>query len=103
MADVKIRNVPDWLVEWHKQRAASEGISLEERLRQLLHEEMIEQRRKILRKLDTLCAAIEQESGTLPDSTPLIREARQEMEERFDVRGRRQRSHQVARSRRKAG
>lgn len=103
MADVKIRNVPDWLVEWHKQKAASEGISLEERLRKLLHESMIEQRRKILKRLDALCAEIEKETGTLPDSTPLIREARQEMEERFDVRGGRQRSRQVAHPRRKAG
>lgn len=103
MADVKIRNLPDWLVEWHKQKAAIEGISLEERLRRLLFENVAEQRRKILKRLDALCAEIEKETGTLPDSTPLIREARREMEERFDVRDRRQRGRQVAYPRRKAG
>lgn len=103
MADVKIRNLPDWLVEWHKQRAASEGISLEQRLRRLLHEDMMRQRREIVRLLDSLCAEIERETGTLPDSTPLIREARREMEERFDVRPRRQRGRQVAGTRKRAG
>lgn len=33
MADVKIRNVPDWIMDWHGKRAEKEGVSLEEHLR----------------------------------------------------------------------
>ncbi|GEM_PF-4462852 len=33
MADVKIRNVPDWVVNWHRKRVEKEGVSLEEHLR----------------------------------------------------------------------
>lgn len=101
MADVKVRNLPDWLVEWYRQQAAREGISLEECLRQALHEIPRIRRQEIARKLDALCARIGKRTGTLPDSTPLIREIREEMERKGDVGSGRQRGREVARPRRK--
>lgn len=101
MADVKIRNLPDWLVDWHKRQAAGDGVSLEERLRGLLNDSAMEGRRKLAEKLDARCARIEAKTGVLADSTPLIREAREEMEAKFDARRGRQRGGEVVRSRRK--
>lgn len=101
MADVKIRNLPDWLVDWHKRRAEAAGVSLEEHLRKLLHEGYFESRRRVAAELDRQCDAIQERTGVLPDSTPLIRDARQELEAKFDARPRRQRGAQVANTRRK--
>ncbi len=98
MADIKVRGVPDHIFEWHKRAARREGISLEERMRRLLQEEYLECRRELVSELDALCAKLARRTGTLPDSTPLIREAREEMESRFDVRGGRKRRSEVARS-----
>ena len=101
MADVKIRNVPDWIMNWHKKRAEKEGVSLEEHLRVALKEDVMEDRRKLVAKLDKLRAEIEKVTGILPDSTPSIREAREEMERKFDRSSGRERRGEVVRPRRK--
>lgn len=101
MADVKIRNLPDWIINWHKKRAEKEGVSLEEHLRAALKEDVMEDRRRLVADLDKLVAEIRAETGVLPDSTPLIREAREEMERKFDARLGRKRGREVVRSRRK--
>ena len=102
MADVKIRNLPDWLVDWYKRRAEDAGVSLEEHLRKTLHDGYFENRRRIALELDQQCDKIRARTGVLPDSTPLIREARQELEAKFDARPGRQRGGQVAGARRKS-
>jgi plasmid stability protein len=82
MADVKIRNLPDWLVEWHKRRAETEGVSLEERLRGLMSDSY-EQTRKRLHQLSVeLTAETRRKCGVLSDSTAEIRAVREEMERR---------------------
>lgn len=81
MADVKIRNLPDWLVEWHKQKAASEGISLEQRLRVVIEESYTAEKRKILKRLDRLAAETRRKCGELSSSVPIIRTIRKEMED----------------------
>lgn len=101
MAEVKVRNLPDWLVEWYRQQAAREGMSLEEYLRQTLHEVPRVRRQEIAKKLDSLCSRIRKRTGILPDSTPLIREVREEMERKGDVGSGRQRGREMARARRK--
>ncbi|MBL0159980.1 MAG: hypothetical protein IPP47_23275 [Bryobacterales bacterium] len=101
MADVKIRNLPDRVVDWHKQRAEAAGISLEERLRQLLEREYEDTIHKLAAMLREHRARIEKETGVLKDSTPLIRESRLELEAKFDSRPGRQRGGQVVRPRRK--
>jgi len=102
VADVKIRNLPDWLVDWHKRRAEAAGVSLEEHLRQLLERERADRIRQLAAISQEHCDRIQRRTGILPDSTPLIREARMELEAKFDPRPRRKRSSQVASARSKS-
>lgn len=81
MADVKIRNLPDWLVDWHKSRAKQDGMSLEQRLRVVLEESYTAEKRRILKRLDKLAAETRRKCGELPSSVPIIRTIRREMEE----------------------
>jgi plasmid stability protein len=81
VADVKVRNLPDWLVEWHKREAARQGVSLEQRLRTVLEEPYRSERRKLIQLLDGLAAETRRKCGTLPSSVPLIRAIRKEMED----------------------
>jgi len=76
MADVKIRKLDDWVVESFRARARQAGRSLEEELRQLLTETVRERRRRLVTELDELNAELREKYGELPDSTPLIREER---------------------------
>ena len=101
MADVKIRNLPDWLVDWHKRRAEEAGVCLEERLRQLLEQAHADTMHRLAEMLRKHRARIQEETGVMKDSTPLIRESRLELEAKFDSRPGRQRGGQVVRSRRK--
>jgi len=101
MADVKIRNLPDWLVDWHKRRAEAAGVSLEEHLRQLLERERADTIHRLAELARKHRARIEAVTGVLKDSTPLIRESRLELQAKFDSRPGRQRGGQVARPRRK--
>lgn len=81
MADVKIRNLPDWLVEWHKRRADRDGVSLEQRLRNVLAESYTAEKRRILKRLDKLSSETRRLCGELPSSVPIIRAIRKEMED----------------------
>jgi plasmid stability protein len=76
MADVRIRNLDDWVVGSFRARAKQAGRSLEEELRQFLTEAARERRRRFAAKLDELNARLRDKYGELPDSTPLIREDR---------------------------
>lgn len=77
MADVKVRNLPDWVVASFRNRAQSEGRSLEEELRVLLTDEATKRRQETLRKLKAFQAKMRKKYGELSDSTPGIREDRQ--------------------------
>jgi plasmid stability protein len=101
MADVKIRNLPDWLVDWHKRRAEEAGVSLEERLRQGLEQAHTDAIARLAAMLQENQDRIEKITGILKDSTPLIRESRLELEAKFDSRPGRKRGGQVARPRRR--
>lgn len=101
MADVKIRNVPDWIIRWHKLRAEREGVSLEQHLRAMLEADVAQEWKTLGAKLARHRAEIESETGVLPDSTRLIRQAREEQEKKFDARPGRQRGGEVAGPRRK--
>ncbi|MGQ9918225.1 MAG: FitA-like ribbon-helix-helix domain-containing protein [Bryobacteraceae bacterium] len=81
MADVKVRHLPDWLVEWHKREAARQGVSLEQRLRTVLEDPYRSERRRLLKLLDDLAAETRRKCGKLPSSAPLIRAIRKEMED----------------------
>lgn len=66
----------DWVVESFRARAQHAGRSLEEELRQFLTEAARERRRRFIAELDELNARLREKYGKLPDSTPLIREER---------------------------
>jgi plasmid stability protein len=78
MADVKIRNLDDHLVEAYRQRAEAEGISLEEELRRALRDNLLKERRAWADRLMAAHAEFEAKYGVLPDSTPGIRADRDE-------------------------
>jgi len=76
MADVKIRKLDEWVVESFRARAKQAGRSLEEELRQFLTEAARERRMRFIAELEELNAELREKYGELPDSTPLIREER---------------------------
>lgn len=80
MADVKIRNLPDWLVEWHKKRAESEGISLEQRLRIVIEDSYRAEKRRLLKRLEKLAEETRRRCGELSSSVPVIQAIRRDTE-----------------------
>jgi plasmid stability protein len=78
MADVKIRKLDDWVVASFRARARQAGRSLEEELRQFLTEAARERRRDFADKLEAFTEKLRSKYGEMPDSTPLIREGRDE-------------------------
>ena len=78
MADVKIRKLDDWVVASFRARAKQAGRSLEEELRQFLTEAARERRRRFAAKLEAFSEELRAKYGEMPDSTPLIREIRDE-------------------------
>ncbi|MBI5280651.1 MAG: hypothetical protein HY858_03135 [Candidatus Solibacter usitatus] len=72
MAEVKIRNIPDWLCEWHRKRAEAQGASLEEYLRLLLADTYRAKRADVAAECRTLRSDIKKRHGVLSDSTPII-------------------------------
>jgi plasmid stability protein len=77
MADVKIRNLDDWVLYSHRARAKLAGRSVEEELRHVLTEHAMAVRREWAQELRQLRQkTLEENGGPLPDSTPGIREER---------------------------
>ncbi len=77
MPDVKIRNLPDWVVGAHKSRAARAGRSLEEQLRILLTEAASKPREQSIRRVVALREKLRRKYGQLSDSVAAIREDRE--------------------------
>ena len=73
MADVKIRNLPDWVVDRFKMQAEHEGKSLEQKLRDLITQEAARDREQLLRKVKAFQNKLRKKYGELSDSTPGIR------------------------------
>jgi plasmid stability protein len=78
MADVKIRMLPDWVVQAHRSRAEAVGRSLEEELRTLLTEAALAVQGEFSNEADTFREGLQAKYGTFADSTPeLIRDREQ--------------------------
>ncbi|MCC6365422.1 MAG: hypothetical protein IT165_18060 [Bryobacterales bacterium] len=75
---VKIRKLPDWVIDAHKSKAEQEGISLEEELRNLLTESALKPQRDFAAKAEAWNSQLKTRYGTLSDSTEIIREDREE-------------------------
>lgn len=76
MADVKIRDLDDYVLAFYRQRAKAKGLSVEEELRRTLAEVQWETRRKVMEEIAAHLAEMERKYGVLPDSTPGIRRER---------------------------
>jgi plasmid stability protein len=78
MPDVKIRRLPEWVLEALEARARQAGRSLEEELRVLLTEAATRSRQGCLENLAAFREQLRRRYGSMSDSTPLIRQDRQE-------------------------
>lgn len=80
MSEVKIRQLPDWVVKAHKQQAQRMGKSLEQHLRTVITESARDQKSLLLQIARVCRENLEQEIGQkLPDRTAdIIREMRDE-------------------------
>ena len=77
MADVKIRKLPNWVLESYRTRAKAAGRSLEEELRLLLTETALQGQREFAAEAAAFRGQIQSKYGLLKDSTPGIREDRE--------------------------
>lgn len=73
MADVKVRKLDTWVVDYHKRRAKEAGRSLEDQLRQVLKEAALAPRREFAKRIKRRLARLRAKYGEMPDSTPGIR------------------------------
>lgn len=76
MAELRIRDVDDTIVDELKARAKRNGHTLGEELRTILADEAHRPRLEVAERLKQLRASIESKHGILPDSTDIIREMR---------------------------
>jgi antitoxin FitA len=76
MAEVRVRNVEDWVVAELRARAKRHGMSLEGELRETLKEEVLRPQREAAEELRTLREEMQAKYGLMSDSTIGIREDR---------------------------
>jgi plasmid stability protein len=77
MPEVKIRKLPDWVVEIFRLRAENAGHSLEEELRLLLTETALQPKQDRAMELASFREMLRRKYGTLRDSTEDIRRDRE--------------------------
>jgi plasmid stability protein len=78
MAEMRVRNLPDWLVEWYKDSAEQQGKTLEGFMRQMLHDSALSKQAAFAARLQEGLDQLAEKYDVMPDSTPLIREMRDE-------------------------
>ena len=80
MAEIKVRQLPEWVIEAHKQQARRGGASLEQHLRALITESARSQKHSFLQIAKACRETLERErGGRLSDRTAdLVREMRDE-------------------------
>lgn len=76
MAEVRVRNLDDWVVTELRARAKRHGNSLEGELRQVLKQEALRQKREAVAELKALRGELHEKYGLMSDSTAGIREDR---------------------------
>ncbi len=79
MAEVKIRKLPDWVVEYHRYNAKLAGHSLEAELRRVLTDDLAIKKRYWSDRLRKLRAEIKARGGKLSDPTEDIRAERERL------------------------
>lgn len=76
MKELRIRNVEDWVVEFHRTQAKREGKTLEGELRQILTDSALTSKRALAAELRAGLDAFRSQGRSFSDSAPLIREDR---------------------------
>jgi plasmid stability protein len=76
MAEIRVRNLEDWVVSWFRSQAKQHGESLEAELRQTLTTLAQQRKRAIADQLRAKLKEIEQKYGRFSDSAVLIRDDR---------------------------
>ena len=76
MTEVRIRNVDDWVVELHRNRAKLDGRSLENELRQVITDAALAKKQALAAELRAGVNELRDKYGTFSDSAVLIREER---------------------------
>lgn len=78
MADIKIRGIPDWVLEREKQLAKAQGLSLNVRLRGLIENDVRQTQIDTVANVRRLREETIQKHGMLPEGTivSMIREDR---------------------------
>ena len=65
MTDVRIRNVDDWLVEWHRHQAKRKGHSLEKELRQVITDAALVKKHAIAQEMRAGLDELRSKYGTV--------------------------------------
>jgi len=78
MADIAIRDLDPKIVELYRQRARMSGHTLEEEIRRALHDHVRRDRDTWVEELRAFRERMKAQYGVMPDSTPIIREMRDE-------------------------
>jgi antitoxin FitA len=76
MADVRVRNLEDWVVDAYRSRARRHHRSLEGELREFLRNEITGTRKQLVDRLENNLRQMEAQYGLLPDSAEGIRDGR---------------------------
>ena len=74
MSEVRIRNVDDWVVEWHRTQAKLDGKTLETELRQILTDAALAKKRAIADEMRVNLDRFRSEGRFFSDSAQIIRE-----------------------------
>jgi plasmid stability protein len=80
VAEIRIRNLPDWVVNCYKQTATENGKTLEGYMRQMLEGSLLSEQAAIADTLQQGLLELADKYGPMPDSTNLLREVRDESE-----------------------
>lgn len=78
MADVKVRKLPDWVLDTFRALAEASGRSLEAELRQQLMETALLRQHQFAAEVASFRQKLHERQGMLSDSTPGIIEDRQQ-------------------------
>ena len=76
MAELRVRNLEDWVVGQMKVRAKRNGHSLEAELREMLTQSVQNERQNLAEKSHKLREEMRKICGVLPDSAAFIRSMR---------------------------
>lgn len=78
MADLRVRNLPEWVVDCYKEEAKERGKTLEGFMRQKLTTDVLASQASLADELENNLDAMAEKYGIMPDSTPLLRELREQ-------------------------